>query len=81
MTSLFPSLKKASIAPDPTAGGTSNVTFNWDAWEEETTKKAVDCEKCKDIDWQDHEEMVVCKGCGAVRGTTSPHGSRIQILQ
>jgi transcription initiation factor TFIIIB Brf1 subunit/transcription initiation factor TFIIB len=67
MTSLFPSLKKATIAPDPTAAGTSQVaTFNWDAWEEDATKKVADCEKCKDIDWQDHEEMVVCKGCGAV---------------
>lgn len=65
MTSIFPSLNN-TIAPDPISAGKTNLVFNWDAWGEETLKNAADCNKCKDIDWQDHEEMVVCKGCGAV---------------
>lgn len=58
MTSIFPSLKNSSReAP---------AQFNWDAWEKETKEAVEKCQKCQDIDWQDQEELVVCKGCGAV---------------
>jgi len=54
MTSLFPSLN------------TSKESFDWDSWEMETRKKLDTCEKCKDIDWQDQDELIICKGCGVV---------------
>ena len=55
MTSIFPSLKKEPLEQ-----------FSWDAWELDTAAAVATCAKCKDIDWQDHEDLIICKGCGAV---------------
>ena len=56
MTSLFPSLHKKPEVDE----------FNWDKWEEDTIKKQDNCDKCKDIDWQNHEDIIVCTACGSV---------------
>lgn len=40
--------------------------FKWSEWEEETKKELDNCPKCSDIDWQDQEDLTVCKGCGVV---------------
>jgi len=40
--------------------------FDWDAFKEEVDCVKRSCERCKDIDWQDQEEIVVCKACGVV---------------
>jgi transcription initiation factor TFIIIB Brf1 subunit/transcription initiation factor TFIIB len=57
MTSLFPSLRSSK---------TSDFSWNpeWNVLE--GSGKANGCEKCKDIDYQDHEDLIVCKECGAV---------------
>ena len=60
MSTLFSALNKKT-------GESPQQAFNWDAWQEETEAAAsAICEKCKDIDWQDQDELVTCKGCGAV---------------
>jgi len=41
-------------------------TFDWDAFKDEVDCVKKSCEFCKDIDWQDQEEIVVCKACGVV---------------
>jgi len=58
MSSLFPAVAKQT--------NTSSTPFNWDAWEHETTTKIQGCDKCNDIDWQDHDDMITCKACGAI---------------
>lgn len=57
MTTLFPSLHKQTEQPQP---------FNWDVWEEEATETLEHCTHCKDIDWQDQDDMIICKSCGSV---------------
>ena len=42
------------------------AAFDWPAWEAETTKALINCTFCVNIDFQDHEELIVCKSCGAV---------------
>jgi len=56
MATLFSGLEKSKHTED----------FNWDDFEEKTTKQTQSCDKCADIDWQDHDELNVCKACGAV---------------
>ncbi len=67
MSSLFPAMKKIS---EQAAAGGGAKEINWHAFEEEFTqnvKKAKEnCELCKDIDWQDQDELNICKACGAV---------------
>ena len=41
-------------------------TFDWDAFKDEVDCVKKSCERCKDIDWQDQEEIIVCKACGVV---------------
>ena len=55
MTTLFPSLKKSA-----------QVSFDWSSYETEPKTQSANCSKCRDIDWQDHDEMIICKGCGSV---------------
>ncbi len=67
MASLFPALTKESQECVQTTD-----KIDWDAFEshfmsEEKKGKGKDsCELCKDIDWQDQDELCVCKACGAV---------------
>jgi transcription initiation factor TFIIIB Brf1 subunit/transcription initiation factor TFIIB len=67
MSSLFPALTKAKKRSVITNVGT---TDNWTALEESLTEeikgKGANCAHCKDIDWQDHDELCICKACGAV---------------
>jgi transcription initiation factor TFIIIB Brf1 subunit/transcription initiation factor TFIIB len=66
MASLFSALKKSS---DSSIGSTGGKEINWDAFEKELTDKVKAkeyCELCKDIDWQDQDELNVCKACGTV---------------
>ena len=53
MTSIFPCLK------------TKREDFDWSAFSEEKTA-TVDCLLCTDIDWQDQDELNICKACGCV---------------
>jgi len=53
---LFPSLK--GVKPDQDK--------IWDLFEKETNINKSACDKCKDIDWQDQDELITCKGCGDV---------------
>jgi transcription initiation factor TFIIIB Brf1 subunit/transcription initiation factor TFIIB len=55
MASLFPAIGKEK-----------QEDFNWDAFEKEVCESTKDCEKCKDIDWRDDDDIIVCKGCGVV---------------
>jgi transcription initiation factor TFIIIB Brf1 subunit/transcription initiation factor TFIIB len=59
MTSIFSGLDKKS--------SNNTSTFDWEKFEEafECDKKE-NCEFCKDIDWQDQDELNICKACGAV---------------
>jgi transcription initiation factor TFIIIB Brf1 subunit/transcription initiation factor TFIIB len=43
-----------------------NFEFNWDEDEIKIKKKNQFCEFCNDIDWQDQDELNVCKACGGV---------------
>lgn len=56
MASLFPAFKKNQDTED---------TFDWSQYKEEKPQTD-DCKMCTDIDWQDQDELVVCKGCGCV---------------
>ncbi len=53
MTTIFPCLKK------------KQEDFDWSAFDE-TKEKTVDCLLCTDIDWQDQDELNICKACGCV---------------
>lgn len=53
MTTIFPSLKRRQ------------EDFDWSAFSEEK-KATVDCLLCTDIDWQDQDELNICKACGCV---------------
>jgi transcription initiation factor TFIIIB Brf1 subunit/transcription initiation factor TFIIB len=55
MTTLFPAMGKEK-----------QEDFNWTAFEKEIDNTVKACEKCVDIDWQDDDDIVVCKACGAV---------------
>lgn len=77
MSSLFPAMNKqhhTAAAAASSGGGGSGASrgkeIDWNAFEQEfsgSLKKAKDnCNLCKDIDWQDHDELNVCKACGAV---------------
>jgi transcription initiation factor TFIIIB Brf1 subunit/transcription initiation factor TFIIB len=69
MSSLFPAMKKTQQKVASAAAG-GGKEINWDAFEEELKDKVIkakdNCSLCKDIDWQDHDELNVCKACGAV---------------
>lgn len=41
-------------------------SFSWDTWEETAKSCLENCQECKNIDWQDHDELIVCKNCGSV---------------
>ena len=58
MASFFPAMSKNV--------STKNEEFNWDVFEENVKEKIENCVLCKDIDWQDNEDLVICKGCGSV---------------
>ena len=70
MASLFPALKKSSSATSTTSTAAGGKDISWDDFDEDFTgksKKAKDnCDLCKDIDWQDQDELNVCKACGTV---------------
>lgn len=53
MTTIFPSLKR------------KQEDFDWSAFSEDK-KATVDCLLCTDIDWQDQDELNICKACGCV---------------
>jgi transcription initiation factor TFIIIB Brf1 subunit/transcription initiation factor TFIIB len=55
--SMFPGLKPHAKAA---------ASFSWEKWEEEAQTSFADCQQCKNIDWQDHDELIVCKNCGSV---------------
>jgi transcription initiation factor TFIIIB Brf1 subunit/transcription initiation factor TFIIB len=55
MTTLFPAIGKEKQGD-----------FDWTAFEKDVDTTAKACEKCKDIDWQDDDDIVVCKACGGV---------------
>jgi transcription initiation factor TFIIIB Brf1 subunit/transcription initiation factor TFIIB len=57
MATLFPALKKKQQTQED---------FSWEDFEEKTKKVQQSCEFCTDIDWQDQEELNICKACGAV---------------
>jgi transcription initiation factor TFIIIB Brf1 subunit/transcription initiation factor TFIIB len=57
MTSLFPALSKPAAQPD---------TFDWSQLQDELETKQESCKLCKDIDWQDQDDLIVCKSCGTV---------------
>ena len=62
--SLFPGLAKTQVL-SPTADA-GVAAFDWDTWEKETVQKLLSCPRCKDIDYQDQDELTVCKECGDV---------------
>ena len=57
MSELFPSLKKKTVTAD---------SFDWSVFETTVEEAANHCNLCKDIDWQDQDELNVCKACGTV---------------
>ena len=59
MASLFPSLHKTDIQ-------SSDALFDWDEWEKNTVIKQSTCNNCKDVDWQDQDNIVICTSCGTV---------------
>ena len=59
MTSLFPAIANKDKKPD-------TDSFSWDLWEETVKEQLDSCNQCKDIDWQEQEELVICKKCGVV---------------
>jgi transcription initiation factor TFIIIB Brf1 subunit/transcription initiation factor TFIIB len=63
MSEFFPAFHKRTEEQSET---NDKPSFDWDAWAEKAEKKIMSCEFCKDIDWQDHDEMIVCKQCGEV---------------
>lgn len=56
MNRLFPGLKTQK----------AEDSFQWDAFEEKVKDSSSNCEHCRDIDFQDQEDIVVCKSCGNV---------------
>lgn len=72
MASLFPAFKKvAAAAADAAAEAAAEATedtFNWSAYTDsfDAESKKNECSMCDDIDWQDKDELVICKGCGCV---------------
>ena len=56
MATLFPAMNTAR----------KDLDFDWTAFEKEVDTTVKACEKCIDIDWQDDDDIVVCKACGAV---------------
>lgn len=79
MASLFPSFKiqkdedsfytfdTDAIDGTSDASPDSNAfdTFDWSQFNEQTTKED-ECKLCIDIDWQDQNELNICKACGCV---------------
>jgi transcription initiation factor TFIIIB Brf1 subunit/transcription initiation factor TFIIB len=66
MTTLFSALNKKETEKEKEKNEVQEA-FNWDKWEEDVGKKiGKSCELCVDIDWQDQDEIVVCKSCGSV---------------
>lgn len=63
MANLFPAISSSSSPSIPLPFGKG---FSWDEWEEKVKEETEFCESCKDIDWQDHDDMIVCKKCGTV---------------
>jgi len=62
--SLFPGLSNHTQVIR--GSQTSNGSFDWDTWERETEKKIITCQRCKDIDYQDQDELTICKECGDI---------------
>jgi transcription initiation factor TFIIIB Brf1 subunit/transcription initiation factor TFIIB len=56
MAALFPALTK-DIQKD---------AFDWSAFEPDEKVNSSSCAQCNDIDWQDQDEIIVCKSCGCV---------------
>lgn len=66
MNQLFPGLKPHRTN-ETTVSEQKNIDeFNWDCFEDTVKKGTTNCDQCKDIDFQDHDEMIICKSCGAV---------------
>jgi transcription initiation factor TFIIIB Brf1 subunit/transcription initiation factor TFIIB len=61
MNHLFPGLKAQKQG-----ASTEEKEYSWDCFEDDIKKNISNCQDCKDIDFQDHDEMVICKSCGAV---------------
>jgi transcription initiation factor TFIIIB Brf1 subunit/transcription initiation factor TFIIB len=51
-----------TLAPPPNPV----AAFDWPTWEAETEEALTNCKLCSDIDFQDQEELTVCKACGSV---------------
>jgi len=74
--SLFPGIRLAPLkeaafqesVPAAAAAPVANpvAAFDWPKWETETEEALTHCKLCADIDFQDHEELNVCKACGSV---------------
>lgn len=61
MAETFPAFKKQDKSKE------SSDSFDWSAFAacgEEESKEI--CKFCKDIDWQDQDELNICKACGTV---------------
>lgn len=63
MTSLFPSLATKATTQDEWSFALRDKVTDFG---EEANKRSSSCEKCKNIDYQDQDELTVCTGCGAV---------------
>jgi transcription initiation factor TFIIIB Brf1 subunit/transcription initiation factor TFIIB len=57
MTSLFPALRNPKKIE-------SELSYKWE--EEPTLPLTETCIDCKDLDWQEHEELIICKQCGTI---------------
>ena len=53
-------------APAPALHANPIAAFDWPKWEAETEEALSNCKFCADIDFQDREELTVCKECGSV---------------
>jgi transcription initiation factor TFIIIB Brf1 subunit/transcription initiation factor TFIIB len=63
MASLFPAFSQRKVEE---SSGDSKEPFNWDCFEDEIKQKVSDCIHCKDIDWQEQDELNICTACGSV---------------
>jgi transcription initiation factor TFIIIB Brf1 subunit/transcription initiation factor TFIIB len=58
MATLFPAVGKKLKSNKP-------FEYSWDL-EEEKNSETSDCTFCTDLDWQEQEELTICKKCGSI---------------
>lgn len=58
--------KKWGSIPSSTSQKADSENNYWKNFEDEIEKKISSCDKCDDLDFQDQEELIICKSCGAV---------------